>query len=137
MRPSETRALATRIRAPPARKPGKDLERHPPPTCQPPAPGVLWKPGARRERSTLMAQAAPTPGGMRGRTGSRFAARTARPVHTPDIFDERVHRAARYGIPVVLGLVYGLWAAANRRGGGEITGWNVLFGFVTAAAFIV
>ncbi|MFJ6085654.1 hypothetical protein ACIQI8_30120 [Streptomyces sp. NPDC092369] len=84
-----------------------------------------------------MAQAAPTPGGMPGRTRSRFAGRTIRPVHTPDIFDDRVHRAARYGIPVILGLVYGYWAAANRRGGGEITGWNILFGFVTAAAFIV
>jgi hypothetical protein len=38
---------------------------------------------------------------------------------------------------VVLGLVYGYWAAANRRSGGEITGWNILFGFTTALAFIV
>jgi len=38
---------------------------------------------------------------------------------------------------VVLGLVYGFWAAANRRGGDDITGWNILFGFVTAAVFIV
>jgi hypothetical protein len=55
----------------------------------------------------------------------------------PDIFDARVHRVAKVGIPVVLGLVYGYWAAANRRGGGSITGWNLLFGFVTALAFIV
>ncbi|MCT9075041.1 hypothetical protein [Streptomyces fulvoviolaceus] len=56
---------------------------------------------------------------------------------TPDIFNAQVHRAARFGVPVVLGLVYGYWAAANRRGGGPITGWNILFGFVTALAFIV
>jgi hypothetical protein len=80
-----------------------------------------------------MAHAAPTHGVM---TKVR-ANRTARPTRTPDLFDDRVHLAARYGIPVVLGLVYGYWAAANRRGGGEITGWNILFGFVTALAFIV
>jgi hypothetical protein len=53
------------------------------------------------------------------------------------VFSPKVHLAARYGIPVVLGLVYGYWAAANRRDGGPITGWNILFGFVTALAFIV
>ncbi|MEU0407826.1 hypothetical protein ABZ307_08365 [Streptomyces griseorubiginosus] len=58
-------------------------------------------------------------------------------ARTPDVFSPRVHLAARYGIPVVLGLVYGYWAAANRRDGGPITGWNILFGFVTALAFIV
>ena len=58
-------------------------------------------------------------------------------ARTPDVFSPKVHRAARYGIPVVLGLVYGYWAAANRRDGGPITGWNVLFGCVTALAFIV
>jgi hypothetical protein len=89
-----------------------------------------------------MAQAAPTPGGMTGGTHRGMmdrirANRAARPTRTPDLFDERIHTAGRYGIPVVLGLVYGYWAAANRRGGGEITGWNILFGFVTAAAFIV
>ncbi|MER6672249.1 hypothetical protein [Streptomyces sp. NPDC000983] len=72
-----------------------------------------------------MAHAAPKPGLM------------ARGTITSDIFDERTHRAARIGIPVALGLVYGYWAAANRRDGGEITGWNVLFGFVTAIAFAV
>jgi len=81
-----------------------------------------------------MAQAAPASGGMMGKVRSN---RAARPTRTPDLFDDRVHTAARYGIPVVLGLVYGFWAAANRRGGGEITGWNILFGFVTALAFIV
>jgi hypothetical protein len=78
-----------------------------------------------------MAHAAPTPGGMTGRTGTTGGTRL------PDIFSPRAHTMARYGIPVVLGLVYGYWAAANRRGGGEITGWNILFGFVTALAFIV
>ncbi|MHC3470155.1 hypothetical protein ACYF6T_15720 [Streptomyces sp. 7R007] len=81
-----------------------------------------------------MAQAAPASGGMMGRVRAN---RAARPTRTPDLFDERVHTVARYGIPVVLGLLYGFWAAANRRGGGPITGWNVLFGFVTAAVFIV
>src|SRR4051812_27082475 len=50
-----------------------------------------------RERSALMAHAAPAGGFAR----------------TPDVFDAKVHTAARYGIPVVLGLVYGYWAAAN------------------------
>lgn len=72
-----------------------------------------------------MAHAAPTSGGMTGPSG------------LPNIFDARVHRAAKVAIPVVLGLVYGYWAAANRRSGGPITGWNILFGFVTALAFVV
>ncbi|WP_405819042.1 hypothetical protein OG241_28145 [Streptomyces sp. NBC_01390] len=55
---------------------------------------------------------------------------------TPDIFSARAHLAANRALPVVLGLVYGFWAAANRRGGGPITGWNVLFGFVSALAFM-
>ncbi|MBC2905300.1 hypothetical protein [Streptomyces cupreus] len=74
-----------------------------------------------------MAHAAPTPGRRP----------TVRVTVTPDIFSERTHTIARFGIPVVLGLIYGYWAAANRRGGGEITGWNILFGFVTAIAFMV
>jgi len=73
-----------------------------------------------------MAHAAPASGARSGLAG-----------RSPDVFSPQVHTAARYGIPVVLGLVYGYWAAANRRGGGEITGWNILFGFVTALAFIV
>src|SRR3954464_5679648 len=80
--------------------------------------------GARREECS-MAQAAPAPGGR---------SRTRR---TPDLFGERTHAVARMALPVVLGLVYGYWAAANRRAGGPITGWNILFGFVTAVAFIV
>ncbi|WP_371661164.1 hypothetical protein [Streptomyces sp. NBC_00280] len=54
----------------------------------------------------------------------------------PDIFSARAHLAANRALPVVLGLVYGFWAAANRRDGGPITGWNVLFGFVSALAFM-
>lgn len=87
-----------------------------------------------------MAHAAPTPGGTRDTPSTRRTRATnrmTRPIHTPDVFDERFHRIARFAIPVVLGLVYGYWAAANRRGGGPITGWNILFGFVTALAFIV
>jgi hypothetical protein len=53
------------------------------------------------------------------------------------VFDERTHRMARLVVPLVLGLVYGYWAASNRRAGGEITGWNILFGFVTAIVFMV
>ncbi|GAA2503168.1 hypothetical protein [Streptomyces longisporus] len=81
-----------------------------------------------------MAHVAPTSGGMMSKVRLN---RAARPTRTPDLFDERVHTLGRYGIPVALGLVYGFWAAANRRGGGDITGWNILFGFVTAAVFIV
>ncbi|MDC0770475.1 hypothetical protein [Streptomyces sp. HD] len=55
----------------------------------------------------------------------------------PDVFSQRTHRIASVAVPVVLGLIYGYWAAANRRSGGEITGWNLLFGFVTAIAFMV
>jgi hypothetical protein len=54
---------------------------------------------------------------------------------TPDVFDVRDHTAAKWALPVVLGLVYGFWAAANNRSGGPITGWNILFGFVCAIAF--
>ncbi|MFE9448883.1 hypothetical protein [Streptomyces sp. NPDC006739] len=72
-----------------------------------------------------MAQAAPASGG------------TARRRRTPDVFDERTHARARIATPVLLGLVYGYWAAANLRSGGPITGWNLLFGFVTALVFAV
>ncbi|ANP48309.1 hypothetical protein J2Z21_003703 [Streptomyces griseochromogenes] len=70
-----------------------------------------------------MAQAAPVTGG------------TTRGGRTPDVFSERTHAAAKVVVPVVLGLVYGYWAAANTRYGGPITGWNLLFGFVTAIVF--
>ncbi|MGN9755759.1 hypothetical protein [Streptomyces sp. SD31] len=75
-----------------------------------------------------MAHAAPAPGRRTSRTGTSGL---------PDIFSARTHRVASIAAPIVLGLVYGYWAAANRRSGGEITGWNLLFGFVTAAAFMV
>ncbi|MFJ8334982.1 hypothetical protein [Streptomyces sp. NPDC094437] len=91
-----------------------------------------------------MAHAAPTPGGrpsftsrLGTRTGTGTGTRTGIGINgLPDIFSGRVHRAARYGLPIILGLVYGYWAAANRRDGGPITGWNLLFGFVTVIAFI-
>lgn len=53
----------------------------------------------------------------------------------PDVFSERTHAISRWVFPLVLALVYGYWAAANTRYGGPITGWNVLFGFVTALVF--
>ncbi|MFI6855559.1 hypothetical protein [Streptomyces sp. NPDC050416] len=56
---------------------------------------------------------------------------------TPDLFSPRTHALAKIAVPVVLGLVYGYWAAANRRDAGPITGWNLLFGFVTALVFAV
>ncbi|MFJ3305940.1 hypothetical protein ACIPSA_22980 [Streptomyces sp. NPDC086549] len=58
-----------------------------------------------------------------------------RRVGPPDVFSERAHAIARWAWPVTLGLVYGYWAAANVRYGGPITGWNLLFGFVTAIVF--
>jgi hypothetical protein len=54
---------------------------------------------------------------------------------TPDVFSVRTHTVAKWAVPVVGGLVYGFWAAEINRGGGSITGWNVLFGFVCAIAF--
>lgn len=80
-----------------------------------------------------MAHAAPAPG---GRTVTARAG-TAGTRGLPDVFSARTHRVMSVAVPVVLGLVYGYWAAANRRSGGEITGWNLLFGFVTAIAFMV
>ncbi|GGN65666.1 hypothetical protein GCM10011579_036330 [Streptomyces albiflavescens] len=71
-----------------------------------------------------MAHAAPVPKPPRIPTPS-----------TPDVFDERTHAIARWAIPVVGGLVYGYWTAGINRDGGPITGWNVLFGFVSAIAF--
>ncbi|KUM80007.1 hypothetical protein J7F01_19285 [Streptomyces sp. ISL-22] len=86
-----------------------------------------------------MAHAAPAPGGRAGRTGPTGAPSatdtTTGARGLPDVFSARTHRVASVAVPIVLGLLYGYWAAANRRSGGEITGWNLLFGFVTAAAF--
>ncbi|CAL9504791.1 hypothetical protein [Streptomyces sp. enrichment culture] len=74
-----------------------------------------------------MAHAAPAPGRPR---------RTSRTSTTPDLFSERTHRIARWALPVVTGLVYGYWVAANNRSGGEITGWNLLLGFASAVVFM-
>ncbi|MGW0722442.1 hypothetical protein [Streptomyces mirabilis] len=75
--------------------------------------------------------------GTAGIAGSTWAARTHR---APDVFDARTHAVAKWAVPVVGGLIYGYWAAANVRDAGPITGWNVLFGFVcaivVAAAYI-
>ncbi|KOX00678.1 membrane protein [Streptomyces sp. NRRL B-1140] len=57
------------------------------------------------------------------------------PRRRPDVFGPRVHLAVKVGLPIVLGLTYGYWAAAIRRDAGPITGWNLLFGFVTALVF--
>ncbi|QTD99788.1 hypothetical protein [Streptomyces cyanogenus] len=86
-----------------------------------------------------MAQAAPTPGGLSrpGRTPEverRSSDVMARP---PDVFDARTHKLARVAVPVVLGLVYGYWVAANDRDGGPVTGGNLLLGFVSALVFAV
>ncbi|MGW1667434.1 hypothetical protein [Streptomyces sp. NPDC002324] len=81
-----------------------------------------------------MAQAAPTPGRpvIPGRPSA--AGRSAAQA-TPDVFSERTHVLANRIVPVVLGLVYGYWAAALTRDAGPITGWNVLFGLVVAFVF--
>ncbi|MFJ4006853.1 hypothetical protein ACIPWL_25845 [Streptomyces sp. NPDC090023] len=81
-----------------------------------------------------MAHAAPAPGAL-PRGGQQDAPATVN--LPPDIFDARTHRMARVAVPVLLALVYGYWAASNRRGGGPITGWNLLFGFLTALVFAV
>lgn len=61
----------------------------------------------------------------------------ARRPRTPDVFSERTHKAARLGTAVVLGLIFGFWAAANQRYGGPVTGWNLLFGWLSALVFTV
>ncbi|MBR8642718.1 hypothetical protein KEF29_33920 [Streptomyces tuirus] len=68
---------------------------------------------------------------------SRKVTRQLPPRRTPDVFSARTHAIAKVAVPVVLGLIYGYWAAANRRHGGPITGWNLLFGFLTALVFAV
>lgn len=54
-----------------------------------------------------------------------------------DLFSPRAHAMARWAIPLGLGLIYGCWAATNRRHGGPITAGNLVFGFVTALVFAV
>ncbi|ARP71088.1 hypothetical protein LK07_16350 [Streptomyces pluripotens] len=72
-----------------------------------------------------MAHAAPAPGRM------------SRPGRPPDVFSERTHTIARITFPIVLGLIYGYWVAADNRAGGPITGWNLLLGFVSTLVFAV
>lgn len=91
-----------------------------------------------------MTQAAPAPkqpmrsGGPLARRPRSEAAidRSYRPQDT-DVFGPGVHRLVVWGTPVVLGLIYGFWAAANRRHGGPITGMNLLFGWITALVFAI
>ncbi|WP_225824350.1 hypothetical protein [Streptomyces naphthomycinicus] len=86
-----------------------------------------------------MAQAAPAPGGMSrpGRTPEVERGPAHAHPRPPDVFDARTHALARIGVPVVLGLIYGYWVAANSRSGGPITGWNLLLGWVSAAVFAI
>ncbi|KOV73416.1 MULTISPECIES: membrane protein [Streptomyces] len=86
-----------------------------------------------------MAQAAPTPGGMSRPGRTPEAERRSSDVvrRAPDVFDARTHAVGRLAVPVVLGLIYGYWVAANNRFGGPITGWNVLLGLVSALVFAV
>ncbi|MFC9099885.1 hypothetical protein ACFT08_02760 [Streptomyces rochei] len=79
-----------------------------------------------------MAHAVPT------RKTSAGAERRGRAPDTlPDVFGERTHLVAKWAVPVLAGLLYGYWAASISRRGGPVTGWNLLFGFMTALAFVV
>jgi hypothetical protein len=82
-----------------------------------------------------MAQTAPRPGTPLQGVAAAPMPRTT--PATPDVFGPRTHTVARWTLAVVLGLVYGYWAAALNRDAGPITGWNVLFGLVTAFVFMV
>ncbi|MEW2129097.1 hypothetical protein [Streptomyces sp. NPDC005435] len=84
-----------------------------------------------------MAHAAPASGARTGGTRTSGKGGRFRTGPTPDVFDARAHRMLRVVVPVLLALIYGYWAAANRRSGGPITGWNLLFGFLTALVFAV
>lgn len=81
-----------------------------------------------------MAHAAPTSGAP-GTPRTTGTANTAAPAGVTDIFGAQAHTAARWGLPVAGGLLYGFWAAAINRSGGPITGWNILFGFTCAIVF--
>ncbi|CAM5677473.1 MULTISPECIES: hypothetical protein [Streptomyces] len=86
-----------------------------------------------------MAQAAPASGGMSRSGHTPAAERRSSDVvrRSPGVFDARTHAIGRLVVPVVLGLCYGYWVAANNRFGGPITGWNLLLGFVSALVFAV
>jgi len=83
-----------------------------------------------------MAHAVPTRGTSTGdRTGGTGTGRDASGRRTPDMFGARTHLLAKWAMPLAIGLVYGYWAASVRRHGGPVTGWNLLFGFMTVLAF--
>ncbi|MER5541695.1 hypothetical protein ACWDBD_02520 [Streptomyces sp. NPDC001118] len=86
-----------------------------------------------------MAHAAPAPGGTPRPGGTQEIATRQSKGRTrpPDVFDARTHRIARIAVPVVMGLVYGYWVAADSRQGGAITGGNLLLGWVSALVFAV
>ncbi|MGV9251695.1 hypothetical protein [Streptomyces sp. NPDC003697] len=58
-------------------------------------------------------------------------------TRTPDILSARTHAIGRWAVPAVVGVVYGYWAAANRRHGGPITVGNFLFGLVTGIVLML
>ncbi|MEZ3180163.1 hypothetical protein KYY02_16165 [Streptomyces pimonensis] len=60
---------------------------------------------------------------------------TIEPAGTTDVFGARTHRVAKVVVPVLLGVLYGYWMAANRRYGGPITMENFLFGFFAGLVF--
>ncbi|MFE4053803.1 hypothetical protein [Streptomyces sp. YIM B13518] len=70
-----------------------------------------------------MTHAAPRPRGM------------IEPAGTTDVFGARTHRMAKVVVPILLGVVYGYWVAANRRYGGPITVENFLYGFFAGLGF--
>ncbi|OIJ84755.1 hypothetical protein [Streptomyces colonosanans] len=80
-----------------------------------------------------MAHAAPASGTPR--TPATRLPATVAAQRPPNLFDRRTHAAGRVAVPVVVGLVYGYWAATTRRRGGPLTGWNIGFGFLTALVF--
>ncbi|WP_030561593.1 hypothetical protein [Streptomyces aureocirculatus] len=43
--------------------------------------------------------------------------------------------SATWAVPALLAVVYGVWAAANHRDGGPITGGNVLLGVLSGLVF--
>lgn len=80
-----------------------------------------------------MAQAAPMPG--TSRTPATRPGAGLEPHRPPEVLDTRAHGIARIAVPIAIGLLYGYWAAANRRDASTITGWNLLFGFLCAIVF--
>lgn len=75
-------------------------------------------------------------GARTGGTGTgRGTGRDTSGRRMPDVFGARTHLLAKWAMPLAIGLVYGYWAASVRRHGGPVTGWNLLFGFMTVLAF--